>query len=784
MTNSSQFSEPKRLPTERHRLLSIYLALEQYPILSNKIRSRMRKELITRGAITRPAFEARARKMAIISQQREGLVDPYGEENTDVWDVRLARVRDHLTDLLFSQHFSFDDFENIVSVTLGERGVGQKELLLSFNPELEPLELVFKQAMSIENMPPEEKAQYFHRLEECKVVLIRTLISDQLRYINVAKEWLTISDLYEVRRRKIGFGRIGGKAAGMLLAVRILNETADPELKACLNSAESYFIGADEFYGYLSLNNLYHWMDQKYKTEEEMRVDYPQILKDFENGKFPPDIEERLEALLVNAGDRPLIVRSSSLLEDNFGTSFAGKYDSVFLPNQGTLEENLHALIRGIGHVYGSVHEPNALLYRRSKGLLDYDERMAVLIQVVQGEKFDHYYLPHAAGVAFSRNMYRWAPQITREDGFIRMVWGLGTRAVDRVGNDYPRLIALSHPTLRPAKNVDEISRYSQRYVDLIDLDENVFKTLPIHDVLSSKYSPLRLVAQIQEEGYFLPIQTNVIEHPERVVITYDELLRRTSFAEYMRRILRTLENNYGFPVDMEFTLQIDQLEKSQPKLCITILQCRPQSRLADIDQVPLPVGLNNEDIIFSTHFMVPEGFVDHVEYVLFVPPEAYYRLPSIASRQKLARMIGRLNKSMGEKKFICVGPGRWGSSNSDLGVPIGYADIYNTRALVELAGKGIGPEPEPSLGTHFFQDLMESQTYPLAIILDDEMSIFNRDFFYQTPSRLSEWMEVEEEMKDALRLIRVSDYRAGSYLQIVMKDEQRQAIAFLISAS
>ena len=782
MTGPLVSPEPKRLPTERHRLLSIYLALEQYPILARKIRSRMRKTLIARGVTTRPAFEARARRMAILSQRREGLVNPYGEETSEVWEHRLTSIRDHLTDLLFSQHFSYEEFERIVTQALSERGIEEKELLLSFNPELEPLELVIKQAMSIENMPAKERRLYEHRLEECKVVLIRNMISDQLRYVNVAKEWLTVSDLIEVRRRKIGFGRIGGKAAGMLLAVRLLNEVSDPDIKASLNSAESYFMGSDEFYAFISINNLFHWMDQKYKTEEEMRADYPQILHDYENGQFPPDIEERLNSMLVGVGPRPLIVRSSSLLEDNFGTSFAGKYDSVFLPNQGTLEENLKALVRGIGHVYGSTHEPNALLYRRSKGLLDYDERMAVLIQVVQGEKFGKYYLPHAAGVAFSRNMYRWAPQITREDGFIRMVWGLGTRAVDRVGNDYPRLIALSHPTLRPSKDIDEISRYSQRYVDLIDLEKNSLETLPVGEVISTRYGPLRYIAQIKEDGYFLPIQSTLLENPERLVITYDELLRRTPFADYMRKILRALEHYYGSPVDMEFTLEVGNLQARQPSLCITILQCRPQSRLVETRQVALPVGLKDEEIIFSTHFMVPEGFVEHVEYVLFVPPEAYFALPTLADRQQLARAIGRLNKALAEKSFICVGPGRWGSSNSDLGVPIGYADIFNTKVLVELAGKGIGPEPEPSLGTHFFQDLMEAQIYPLAIMLDDQHAYFNREFFYETPNCLSEWLQLDEEMGKALRLIRVSDYCENHYLQIVMRDEQRQAIAFLQS--
>ena len=154
--------------------------------------------------------------------------------------------------------------------------------------------------------------------------------------------------------------------------------------------------------------------------------------------------------MLATIGPYPVIVRSSSQLEDNFGTSFAGKYDSHFCPNQGTPEENLQALIRAIALTFASTFKPDALLYRRSRGLQDYDERMAILFQVVQGERFGRYFLPQGAGVAFSRNLYRWSPQIRREDGFARLVWGLGTRAVERVGNDYPRPVALSHPTLQP----------------------------------------------------------------------------------------------------------------------------------------------------------------------------------------------------------------------------------------------------------------------------------------------------------------------------------------------
>ncbi|HSV86544.1 MAG TPA: PEP/pyruvate-binding domain-containing protein, partial [Levilinea sp.] len=383
-------------PSSTDRLLSIYLALAQYPILSERIRTRMRNMLFERGIITPQAFELQVRDLAVRSQEREGLRNPFEDEQAETWDLRISRIRNQYTDLIFSRHMKYEDFERIVEAVLSERGVSNQDIMVAFNPELAPTEQVFQQAMTIEHLPREERAKNEARLREMKVVLIRTLISDQLPYINIAREWFTIADLAEIRRRKIGLGRIGGKAAGMLLALRVLKEMAGQDLQQCLASAPSYFVGADLMYSFMSLNNLTHWNDQKYKSEEEMRAEYPQIIREFELGDMIPELLDKLTGVLVDVGNQPLIVRSSSLLEDNFGTAFAGKYESVFLPNQRSLQQNLRDLVRGMARIYASTLNPNALLYRRSRGLQDYDERMAILIQVVQGEQFGRYYLPHA----------------------------------------------------------------------------------------------------------------------------------------------------------------------------------------------------------------------------------------------------------------------------------------------------------------------------------------------------------------------------------------------------
>jgi hypothetical protein len=760
-------------------ILNIYLTLSQYPILGHRIRSRMRKEMFERGIITQEDFEAEARQKAIESQEREGLQNPYGEESSDIWERRLSRIRNSLTDFYFAYNLPYTDFERIVREILTERGRVDLDFVW-FNPELAPHDMLFEQAEVIAHMPEEEIARYRPRLQEIKVVLIRTMVSDQLRYIKIARQWFKVEDLVEIRRRKIGSGKVGGKAAGMLLAQRILKETAPPELRDSFRIPESFFLGSDVFYNFMSFNGLMHWNDQKYKSEEQVRADYPIIISEFSKGQFPPEILERLRELVKNADKIPLIVRSSSLLEDNFGTSFAGKYESIFCPNQGTLEENLFALTNAISRVYASSVNPNALMYRHQNGLADYDERIAILIQYVEGEQYGRYYLPQGAGVAFSRNLYRWSPQIRQEDGFLRLVWGMGTRAVDQVADDYPRLVALSHPQLHPTADLRSIRRYSQQSLDVIDLEANQFCSVPAREIINKRYPPLRYIVQVEQDGYLGAMRSNMVE-PEKLVITFDGLLSRTPFPAHMRDALKLLETHYNSPVDTEFTVEVLEPNSLKPDVRITLLQCRPQSHIQETSQAKLPRELLEKDIIFSTQRMVPQGVVQEIRYVMFVSAEGYFSISTQAERTKLERAIGQLNAALKEETFIAVGPGRWGTSTPDLGIHVAYGDIYNARALVELSGESVGASPEPSFGTHFFQDLMEAHIYPLAVFLDDKDVLFNHDFFYKTPNKVLKFISIDKRLTRTLRLLAVKDFRPGHHMDLVMDGQKGRAVAYLV---
>ncbi len=768
------------MPSYNHpsdRVLSIYLTLTEYPVLSARIRHIMRKQLFQRGILSREAFEAEARQKAIQSQFREGLHDPYGEEAAETWGERLRIVSDHMTDFYFAHNLPYEDFEKIVRQAISERG--ETPNLITFNPELAPQDMAFQQAEDIERMPAARRKGYEARLQEIKSVLIRTMISDQLAYLNIARKWFTVADLKDIHLRKIGYGKIGGKSAGMMLAYRILKDAAPLEVQEAVRIPVSYFLASDLYYVFTANNELVHWSDQKYKPEAQMRSEYPRIVRDFVKGKFPDDILERLQAILNEAGKRPLIVRSSSLLEDNFGFSFAGKYNSYFCPNQAAPEENLAALTEAIARVYASCVNPNALLYRHAKGLVEYDERIAVLLQFVEGEQFGPYFMPHASGVAFSRNLYRWSPQISKEDGFLRLVWGLGTRAVGSFSDEHPHLVALSHPLLQPAASVREFRQHSQQCVDLIDLGENALKTFPVRAVLSAQYPILRYIAQVEVDGYLSSLSSSMVD-VNRLVVTFDGLLRRTPFAKRMKDLLSTLENHYDLPVDTEFTAEVVDPNSSHSEVRITLLQCRPQSHLRDSREVELPAKLDPADVIFSTRRMVPRGIVTGIRWVLFVPPEGYFALTSTTDRNRLERTIGTVNAALKNEVFICVGPGRWGTSTPDLGVGIDYGDIYCTRALVELTGKGVDPDLEPSFGTHFFQDLLESNIYPLNVNLDDHGTVFNRDFFYKTPNHFSEFVRANEGLLDALRLIKVDDFCPGYSMTLVMNDDVGKALAFL----
>ena len=760
------------------KIVSIQLRIRQYPILGSAIRERMQEYLFVQGVITQERMDQEVRERAITSQEIEGIT----EEPPDIWHERLNHVRDYLTEFYFAHNVPAQVFDKIVAELLRDRTSTQTPLTgLNYNPEMAPLDLVIKHGKRIEELPPDKRKEMDHHLQEIIVIIIKTILSDRLGYVRTARKWFTVRDLLDIRRRRFGKGKIGGKAAGVELAWKILQ--SDKQLTEHVRVPKSYFIATDVFDRFKHDNDLTDIMNQKYKPVAEVRNQYPSIKKDFAAGELPDDIIDNLQNLLQKSPRTPIIVRSSSLLEDSYGTSFAGKYDSYFCANQGSPEANLLELSRAITQIYASVYSPDALLYRQRMGVLDYSERMAILIQMVEGEQHGHWFFPAIAGVAFSRNPFRWTPRIKPEEGLVRLVCGLGTRAVDRT-DDYARMIALSHPSIRPESGVDSIRKYSQKKMDLLNLDTNRLETQPITAVLHGGMSWIRMLAQQHSNGdlrTLLMVSSKI--DPASLVLTFDQMMQYTEFVPQIKRILKTLSEHYDNAVDIEFTAQIIHKDKT-PQVRICLVQCRPQSYRAESPAESIPQEIEEADKVMRTHSTVSDGRVDDINLIVMVPLDKYEALADPVKKIAIGRVIGRLNQALQGKSFILIGPHRWGSNNPDLGIKVTYADVYNSKMLVELVPGGDSESGEPSYGTHFFQDLVEANIFPLAITLDHKKGFFRNYHFAHAPNLLAQLSPQDANFADVVQVYNVPDNCGGKTLTVVMDASSEEALGFLIGAS
>jgi pyruvate,water dikinase len=607
-----------------------------------------------------------------------------------------------------------------------------------------------------------------------KRVLSRMMLGNHEKLNKLSDRYLIADDIFSIRERLIGSGQIGGKAAGMLLARRVLaEEPSKIDFSQVLEEHDSFYIGSDVFFTFLVNNNLFRLRLQLSRNPQLSREEFAEVEQSFLNGQLPKEIIEQFRDMLDYYGQAPIIVRSSSLLEDSFTNAFAGKYRSEFLANQGTPDERLEAFLRALKLVYSSALNPDVLSYRKKQKLIESDEQMAILVQRVSGMPYKDYFFPSLAGVAFSRNLYAWTSRIDPTKGMIRLVFGLGTRAVNRVVGDYPRMIAISHPELRPEVGT-QIAKYSQRNVDLINLKSNEFLTESLTDVIAgNNYPHINLLVSSMSDGYLHDL-SSLTKTGEDVALTFNNLIKRTPLVKIIGEILTQLEKAWGQPVDIEFTAHID----SQGNIKVNLLQCRslqlPKTLATDVS---IPSNIPSERILFQSDLAISAGMVNDIRYIVYIDPQKYADIASIDKKKSIGRVIGKLNEILRSKegKVMLMGPGRWGSNNIDLGINVSYADIENTAILVEIAYQTAGHEPEVSYGTHFFQDLVEADTIYIPIYPEEETTNFNFKFFQDSPNLLGELMPDFRNFKDVVRVLEIK-----SYVEVVVDPKTRRALCFL----
>lgn len=613
------------------------------------------------------------------------------------------------------------------------------------------------------------------------VSLIRRFFSTQLEYINIAKKYIEIADYFDLLDRVIfmpeSHGRLGGKCAGLFLAKKIIKKSQDSnDLLREVKIPKSWYITSDVLLGYLQYNNLDEVAEQKYKDINEVRIEYPNVIQSFKNGRFPSEIVQALSMVLDEFDTMPLIIRSSSLLEDSLGAAFSGKYKSLFIANQGSKQERLEALMDAVAEVYASVLAPDPIEYRAGRGLLDFSEEMGIMIQEVIGAQIGKYFLPAFSGVALSRNEFRWSPRIKREDGLVRLVPGLGTRAVDRVSDDYPILIAPAQPGLRANVTTDEIIYYSPRYMDVINLETNTFETVAVKELLRShgdEYALIERIVSVYDGDHLRkPIAVNMDFEKDDPVVTFDGLISDTPFVKQVNGMLNLLEDKMGTPVDIEF---------AHDGKDFYLLQCRPQSYSRDSAPAPIPKDVPKERTIFSADRYISNGKVPDITHIVYVDPQKYGELSDRSELLAVGRAIGKLNKLLPKRQFILMGPGRWGSRGDiKLGVSVTYSDISNTAVLIEIARKKGNYMPDLSFGTHFFQDLVEGQIRYLPLYPDDEGIAFNEKFLLGSANLLPDVLPEFDSLADVIRLVDVPKTTGGLVLRVLMNAELNEAMGIL----
>ncbi|MCX5782089.1 MAG: PEP/pyruvate-binding domain-containing protein, partial [Elusimicrobia bacterium] len=543
---------------------------------------------------------------------------------------------------------------------------------------------------------------------------------------------------------------------------KILSKDKTFSWKNILEPHDSFYIGSDVFYTYIVQNGLW-----KLRMEQKTKDGYLKIAEHLRkallDGQFPEEIKEQLMQMIEYFGQSPIIVRSSSLLEDSFGNAFAGKYESIFSVNQGTAEERLNKLEEYIKRIFASTMNEDALSYRLQRGLDMADEQMALLVQRVSGSYHKNYFFPDVAGVGISYNTFAWNEKMDPKAGMLRIVFGLGTRAVNRVEDDYPRVAALDDPLSRPYHDSKYLKRFSQHKVDILNISSNNLETLDVSKILEELPETKNKLFGNEDTIAREKMKELKIKGESAWNLNFDGLFSETDFKDIISKMLKNLEKEYQYPVDIEFTVNF----KTDGTYFINLLQCRPLQVRGIGKKISIPSNISKEKILFETKGNFMGGNIaQKIWKIFYVNPQKYHNLPE-KEKYSLARLIGKFNKTISDKErnaVILVGPGRWGTSTPSLGVPVNFSEINNISLLVEIDYESGNIQPELSFGTHFFQDLVETDISYAAVFSGVDKGYFNEKFlsnynnvskkYFPDQAVLNEAIEIYEFEKTNLQVL------------------------------
>ena len=581
----------------------------------------------------------------------------------------------------------------------------------------------------------------------------------------------------------IGGGEIGGKSKGFLKAKEILTggsvKGRFPREASLLRFPSTFCIGTAVYEEFVKRNGLEEYICHARTSIED--EDYERLKQRFLDGVFPISFVKDVSKLLSELS-YPLAVRSSSVLEDKPGTSFAGKYDTVFISNRGTAAERSEQLLTAIKDVFASTYNPSAVNYRTKHHLSDAEEKMSILLQEAVGREFEGYFLPLMAGVGFSQNGYCWNKEIKKEEGLVRLVFGLGTRAV---GRGYARLFSPKKPLARPEGiDVREIDKFSQATIDALNLNSNRIESFHFSRVVRNGldcYPRSERLFSLRDGNHLYVPVTNIWDPQHKPVLTFDAILTSAWCGLYLPSVMdvvfKSLEQGFGYPVDVEFAVRVDD---DKEEAHFYLVQARPLSQRSSMASHPIPQDVSEKDKLFTAVRNVPSAVIHNIEYIVYVDSYLYDKWP-IGERHDVARVVGKINRALEGKTFMLMGPGRWGSAKVELGVPTKYSEISNCAILAEIARKTENYVPEVSFGTHFFQDLIEDCIVYVPIYPDDPGIIFNEEFLNKKNLFRKFFPDkYDSQYEGLIRVIHVPSVSGGRLAQAVMNGDLEKALIYL----
>jgi CheY-like chemotaxis protein len=498
---------------------------------------------------------------------------------------------------------------------------------------------------------------------------------------------------------KIGNGSLGGKARGLAFVANLLQRIPAVHKKfedVDIFVPQTLVVTTEGFDAFVEANDL--------KKLAKSNLSDEAIAEAFRNASFPQWIAQELKAYLARI-KYPLAIRSSSLLEDAKFRAYAGLYRTYMLPNiDSDLETRLKQLINAIRLVYASTFFQDPRAFSKRVGHRTEEEKMAVIVQQLVGEHYGDYFYPTLSGVAQSHNYYPFA-KMRPEEGIATVALGLGKTVMEggkalRFSPKYPQL-------LPQRSTVDDILENAQQFFYALKMaaDHREF------GILEDAYLKKRDVSDADEEPPVKFLASTYIPEEHRIrdsahmpgyrVLTFAQIMKYGQFplAEILTELLTLGQEGMGCPVELEFSVNTpkDPQRRSQ----FAFLQLRPMTARADVLQV------NIRDDEAARAFCVSGRALGNAEKkdmadILFVKPDGF----DPAKTPQIAREIGELNAGLlnGSRKYLLIGPGRWGSADRWLGIPVSWADICGVGAIVETSSLKL--KADPSQGSHFFHNI------------------------------------------------------------------------------